>query len=66
MVPLVVSAGKTSGRLAAPRQVVLLLFTELLAAGLVLTAFGFFFRGPDFELFWPWKMPGGYNPLNNL
>ena len=65
VVPVLVLYRKTSGRLTA-RQVVLLLFTELLAAGLVLTAVGFFFRGPDFELFWPWKMPGGYNPLNNL
>jgi hypothetical protein len=27
---------------------------------------GFLFGGTDFELYLPWNMPGGYNPLNDL
>jgi hypothetical protein len=27
---------------------------------------GFLFRGPGFQLYLPWNMPGGYNPFNNL
>jgi hypothetical protein len=48
------------------REVMLVLFTVLIVSSVVFTVSGFFFRGPGFELFWPWGMPGGYNPLNNL
>ncbi|MEW5960285.1 MAG: hypothetical protein AB1801_21375 [Chloroflexota bacterium] len=48
------------------REVMLVLFTMLLVSGIVLTLVGFLFRGPGFELYWPWSMPDGYNPLNNL
>lgn len=53
------------GRMNA-RELVLVLFTMLLVSGVVLTLVGFLFRGPGFELYWPWAMPDGYNPLNNL
>lgn len=48
------------------RELMLVLFTMLLVSGVVLTLVGFLFRGPGFELYWPWAMPDGYNPLNNL
>ncbi len=48
------------------REVLLLLFTLLLVSAVVLTLVGFLFRGPGFGLYWPWAMPGGYNPFNNL
>jgi hypothetical protein len=32
----------------------------------VLTVSGFLFRGPGFNLYWPWEMPGGYNPWDEL
>ena len=48
------------------REVMLVLFTMLLVSGVVLTLVGFLFRGPGFELYLPWAMPDGYNPLNNL
>jgi hypothetical protein len=51
---------------ANAREVILALFTMLLVSGIVLTLTGFLFRGPGFELYWPWNMPDGYNPLNNL
>ena len=49
-----------------PREVVLALFTLLLVSALVFTLTGFLFRGPGFHLYWPWAMPNGYNPFNNL
>lgn len=48
------------------RELMLVLFTMLFVTGVVLTLVGFLFRGPGFELFWPWAMPNGYSPLNNL
>ena len=48
------------------REVMLLLFTMLLISAVVFTLTGFLFRGPGFKLFWPWDMPGGYNPFDNL
>jgi menaquinol-cytochrome c reductase cytochrome b/c subunit len=48
------------------REVVLVMFTMLFVSAIVFTLTGFLFRGPGFELYWPWKMPGGYNPFNNL
>jgi len=35
-------------------------------ANSVFTLTGFLFRGPGFKLYWPWDMPGGYNPFDNL
>jgi len=48
------------------REVVLVLFTMLFVSAIVFTLTGFLFRGPGFELYLPWNMPGGYNPFNNL
>ena len=48
------------------REVMLALFTLLFVSAIVFTLAGFLFRGPGFELYWPWAMPGGYNPFNNL
>jgi menaquinol-cytochrome c reductase cytochrome b/c subunit len=49
-----------------PREILLVLFTMLFVSSVVFTLTGFFFRGPGFELYWPWKMPAGYNPFDNL
>jgi hypothetical protein len=48
------------------REVVLTLFTMLFVSAIVFTLAGFLFRGPGFKLYWPWDMPGGYNPFQNL
>ncbi|NLG72815.1 MAG: hypothetical protein GX495_12350 [Chloroflexi bacterium] len=48
------------------REVMLALFTMLFVSAVVFTLVGFFFRGPGFELYWPWDMPDGYSPLDNL
>lgn len=48
------------------REVMLTLFTLLFVSAIVFTLTGFLFRGPGFHLFWPWDMPGGYSPLDNL
>lgn len=48
------------------REVVLLIFTMLFVSAVVFTLTGFFFRGPGFRLYWPWNMPGGYSPFDNL
>ena len=48
------------------REVVLVMFTMLFVSAVVFTLTGFLFRGPGFELYPPWNMPGGYNPFNNL
>ncbi len=48
------------------REVMLTLFTVLFVSAVIFTISGFFFRGPGFKLYWPWDMPNGYNPLNNL
>lgn len=49
-----------------PREIVLVLFTMLFVSAIVFTLTGFLFRGPGFELYWPWNMPGGYSPWDNL
>ncbi len=36
---------------------ILVLFTFLVIAMIILTAVGIFFRGPGMNLFWPWDMP---------
>ena len=48
------------------REIVLVMFTMLFVSAIIFTLTGFFFRGPGFELYLPWNMPGGYSPLNNL
>ncbi len=48
------------------REVMLVLFTLLFVSAIIFTLTGFLFRGPGFRLYWPWDMPGGYNPFNNL
>lgn len=47
---------------ASRREVMLSLFTIMLLSAIVLTVSGFLFRGPGFEMYWPWQMPNGYNP----
>lgn len=49
-------------RRANRREMMLALFTIMLVAAFVFTISGFLFRGPGFELHWPWRMPNGYNP----
>ena len=49
-----------------PREVMMVLFTVLFISAIVFTVTGFLFRGPGFELYWPWNMPGGYSPWDNL
>ena len=51
---------------ATARELIIALFTVMIVAGFALTIIGFFFRGPGFEMFWPWDMPAGYSPLDNL
>lgn len=53
-------------RRGSAREVLMALFTVMFVAAVVFTAAGFLFRGPGFELFWPWQMPDGYNPWNAL
>jgi len=48
------------------REVMLVLFTILFVSAVVFTLTGFLFRGPGFKLYWPWDMPGNYNPFMNL
>jgi quinol-cytochrome oxidoreductase complex cytochrome b subunit len=48
------------------REVIMTLFTVMIVSAVVYTASGFLFRGPGFKLYWPWAMPGGYNPFEGL
>jgi len=48
------------------REVLMCLFTLLFVSAVVFTLTGFFFRGPGFELYLPWNMPGDYSPFDNL
>jgi hypothetical protein len=48
------------------REVMMVLFTVLFVSAIVFTLTGFLFRGPGFELYLPWNMPGDYSPWNNL
>ncbi len=48
------------------REVMLVLFTGLFVSAVVFTVSGFLFRGPGFEIYWPWQMPDGYNPWDSL
>ncbi len=65
LLPILVLWRFTPGRTSA-REITMVLFTMLLVSGFVLTLIGFLFRGPGFELYWPWNMPDGYNPLDHL
>jgi hypothetical protein len=49
-----------------PREIVMTLFTVLFVGAIVFTLTGFLFRGPGFELYLPWNMPGDYSPWDNL
>jgi hypothetical protein len=51
---------------ASRREVLMTLFTVMIVSAAVYTLSGFLFRGPGFKLFWPWNMPGGYNPFDGL
>ncbi len=51
---------------ASTRELMLALFTVMLVSAFVFTVSGFLFRGPGFKLYWPWQMPGGYNPWDGL
>lgn len=51
---------------ATMREFMLALFTVMLVSAIVFTISGFLFRGPGFKLYWPWQMPGGYNPWSDL
>ncbi|MCQ3972063.1 MAG: hypothetical protein DPW09_01310 [Anaerolineae bacterium] len=53
-------------RKASTRELMLALFTIMLVSALVFTISGFLFRGPGFNLYWPWQMPNGYNPWDEL
>ncbi|MEN8171988.1 MAG: hypothetical protein ABFS03_03820 [Chloroflexota bacterium] len=48
------------------REIMLVLFTVLFVSATVFTLTGFLFRGPGFELYLPWDMPGDYSPWHNL
>ena len=65
LLPVVVLWMRRQGRPTA-REMVLVLFTFLVAFGFVATITGFLFRGPGFHLYWPWDMPNGYNPFHSL
>lgn len=60
--PLIVLRRSSPSR----REVVMVLFTMLFTSAIIFTLTGFLFRGPGFELYLPWNMPGGYSPLDNL
>jgi hypothetical protein len=53
-------------RHSTAREVLLCLFTVMIVAAVVFTLAGFFLRGPGFQMYLPWQMPNGYNPLDGL
>jgi menaquinol-cytochrome c reductase cytochrome b/c subunit len=53
-------------RNATAREFMLALFTVMFVSAVIFTLTGFFLRGPGFKMYWPWQMPGGYNPLDGL
>ena len=53
-------------RKANTHEMLLALFTVMLISAIVFTVSGFLFRGPGFKLYWPWQMPGEYNPWDGL
>jgi hypothetical protein len=48
------------------REVMICMFTLLIVSAVIFTLTGFLLRGPGFELYLPWNIPGGYNPFDNL
>ncbi len=48
------------------REVMLVIFTIIIASAVTLTISGFLFRGPGMHLYLPWDMPEGYNPWSSL
>jgi len=67
--PIVVLRLRSRGSHAsrpATREYVLALFTVMMVSAAILTLSGFLFRGPGFQLYWPWQMPNGYSPLDGL
>lgn len=48
------------------RDFMLVLFTIFIVSAVIFTLVGFLFRGPGFNLYWPWAMPDGYNPFAEL
>jgi len=62
MIPLLILRRMKANR----REVMLALFTFMLISAVILTGSGFLFRGPGFKLYWPWEMPAGYNPWDEL
>ena len=48
------------------REVMLVIFTILMASAITLTISGFLFRGPGMHLYLPWQMPDNYNPWSSL
>jgi len=54
-------------RLKANRgELILAVFTVLFVSAVIFTISGFLFRGPGFKLYWPWGMPEGYSPWDDL
>lgn len=51
---------------ASRHELITALFTVMLVSAFVFTLSGFLFRGPGFKLYWPWEMPSGYNPWDEL
>jgi quinol-cytochrome oxidoreductase complex cytochrome b subunit len=62
LIPLLVLRRMKANR----REFMLALFTVMLTSAVILTVSGFLFRGPGFKLYWPWEMPAGYNPWDEL
>lgn len=48
------------------QEVIMVLFTVMIVSAFIYTLSGFLFRGPGFKLYFPWDMPGGYNPWDSL
>ena len=61
-IPLLVLWRKQASR----REIMLALFTIMLVSAVVFTVSGFLFRGPGFNMYWPWEMPDGYNPWDEF
>ena len=51
---------------ASTREVFVALFAAFVITYFVLILANLLFRGPGMELYLPWKMPGGYNPLDSI
>jgi quinol-cytochrome oxidoreductase complex cytochrome b subunit len=51
---------------ASTHEVVMGIFSAFVVTYFVLIISDLLFRGPGMELFWPWAMPDGYNPLDGI